>query len=60
MDEADKEIQQNKNKEAVKQDAKGLWESLKSFVVELLDFRADTDREVTIEHIKSDIPFKEY
>ncbi|WP_299767847.1 DUF389 domain-containing protein [uncultured Dokdonia sp.] len=58
MDEADKEIQQNKNKEAVKQDAKGLWESLKSFVVELLDFRADTDREVTIEHIKSDIPFK--
>ncbi|GGG28662.1 DUF389 domain-containing protein [Dokdonia pacifica] len=56
MDEADKEIQQNK--EAVKQDAKGLWESLKSFVLELLDFRADTDREVTIEHIKNDIPFK--
>ncbi len=56
MDEADKEIQQNK--EAVKQDAKGLWQSLKSFVVELLDFRADTDREITIDHIKNDIPFK--
>jgi len=56
MDETDKEIKQNK--EAVKQDAKGLWQSLKSFVIELLDFRADTDREVTIEHIKSDIPFK--
>ncbi len=56
MDEADKEIQQNK--EAVKQDAKGLWQSIKSFLLELLDFRADTDREITIEHIKSDIPFK--
>jgi uncharacterized hydrophobic protein (TIGR00271 family) len=56
MDEADKENQQNK--EAVKQDAKGLWQSLKTFMVELLDFRADTDREVTMEHIKNDIPFK--
>lgn len=56
MDEADKEIKQNK--EAVKQDAKGLWQSLKTFLVELLDFRTDTDREVTIEHIKNDIPFK--
>ena len=56
MDEAEKETKQNK--EAVKQDAKGLWQSLKTFLVELLDFRADTDREVTIEHIKNDIPFK--
>lgn len=56
MDEADKEIKQNK--EAVKQDAKGLWQSLTTFLMELLDFRADTDREVTIEHIKNDIPFK--
>ncbi|MFT5889941.1 MAG: putative hydrophobic protein (TIGR00271 family) [Dokdonia sp.] len=56
MDEADKENQQNK--EAVKQDAKGLWQSLKFFIVELLDFRADTDREATMEHIKNDIPFK--
>nr|MCH9660237.1 DUF389 domain-containing protein [Bacteroidota bacterium] len=56
MEEADKEIAQNK--EAVKQDAKGLWASLKKFLVELLDFRADTDRETTIEAIKNDIPFK--
>jgi len=56
MDEADKEIQQNK--EAVKQDAKGLWESTKVFFIELLDFRADTDRENTIDAIKGDIPFK--
>ena len=56
MDEADKETQQNKD--AVKQDAKGLWQSLKLFIVELLDFRADTDREATMEHIKNDIPFK--
>ena len=46
------------NKEAIKQDAKGLWGSVKSFMVELLDFRADTDRESTIEAIKNDIPFK--
>ncbi len=52
----DQEIQQNK--EAVKKDAQGLFQSLKTFLVELLDFRSDTDREVTIEHIKADIPFK--
>lgn len=50
------EIEQNK--EAVRQDAKGLWRSLKTFFVELLDFRNDTDRETTINAIKSDIPFK--
>ena len=52
----DNDIEQNK--EAIKQDAKGLWESVTSFLVELLDFRADTDRENTIEEIKCDIPFK--
>ena len=52
----DQEIQQNK--EAVKKDAQGLFQSLKTFLVELLDFRSDTDREVTIEHIKNDIPLK--
>ena len=50
------EIQQNK--ETIKEDAKGLWESIKSFMVELLDFRADTDRDNTIEAIKTDVPFK--
>lgn len=46
------------NKKAVRQDAKGLLKSLKLFFIELLDFRADTDREATIEAIKNDVPFK--
>lgn len=56
MENQDQEIEQNK--EAVKKDAQGLFKSLKIFLVELLDFRSDTDREATIEHIKNDIPFK--
>jgi len=52
----DKNIEQNK--QAVKKDAMGLWESLKTFFIELLDFRADTDQESTIEAIKSDISLK--
>ncbi len=56
MSEIEKDTQQSKD--AVRQDAKGLWQSLKIFMVELLDFRADTDREATMEHIKNDIPFK--
>lgn len=47
-----------RSKAAIKQDAKGLFESLKSFLVELLDFRHDTDRDATISAIKADIPFK--
>jgi len=46
------------SKQAVKKDAQGLFASLKFFLSELLDFRQDTDREATIEAIKSDIPFK--
>ena len=46
------------SKKAVKEDAKGLWASLKIFIVELLDFRHDTDREATVAAIKADIPFK--
>jgi uncharacterized hydrophobic protein (TIGR00271 family) len=46
------------SKKAIKEDAKGLWASLKIFIVELLDFRHDTDREATIAAIKADIPFK--
>jgi uncharacterized hydrophobic protein (TIGR00271 family) len=48
----------NESKAAVKADAKGLFESIKIFLVELLDFRHDTDREATISAIKADIPFK--
>ena len=46
------------SKTAVKEGAKGLWIYLKTFIIELLDFRHDTDREVTIVAIKSDISFK--
>lgn len=55
-EEKDKEIEQSK--QAVSRDAKGLVQSLRTFVVELLDFRGDTDRDSTIEAIKNDIPFK--
>jgi len=48
----------DQNKQAVKEDAKGLWQSVKTFMIELLDFRADTDREATIDAIKNDISFK--
>lgn len=47
-----------KSKEAVRKDAQGLWHSIKTFLVELLAFREDTDRDATIEAIKNDIPFK--
>lgn len=46
------------SKQDVQKDAKGLFESIKKFLVELFDFRNDTDRPATIEAIKSDIPFK--
>ncbi|WP_435416620.1 DUF389 domain-containing protein [Polaribacter aestuariivivens] len=43
---------------SVKNEAKGLFESVKKFLMELFDFRDDTDYEATIEAIKADIPFK--
>ncbi|MFD2543682.1 DUF389 domain-containing protein [Lacinutrix gracilariae] len=46
------------SKEAVKKDAKGLWKNIKIFMLELLDFREDTDRDETINAIKGDISFK--
>ncbi len=46
------------SKKAVREDAKGLFDSLKQFLNELLDFRQDTDRDTTIEAIKIDVPFK--
>lgn len=57
-EEEKKEQAVEQSKQAVKEDAKGLWVSLKTFFVELLDFRNDTDRDETIEAIKDDIPFK--
>ena len=54
----DKDKAVEEKKEAVKQDAKGLFTSVKTFLSELLDFRDDTDRDATIAAIKADIPFK--
>ncbi|GAA3564940.1 DUF389 domain-containing protein [Snuella lapsa] len=46
------------SKETIKEEAKGLFQSIRNFLNELLDFRDDTDREATIQAIKNDIPFK--
>ena len=46
------------SKSALKQDVKGLFSSLKLFIIELLDFRHDTAREATISAIKADISTK--
>ena len=54
----EKEKAVEQSKEAVRKDAEGLWQSIKRFLNELLDFREDTDRDATIEAIKNDIPFK--
>ncbi len=48
----------NEPKNNIQKEAKGLFESVKVFIVELFDFRDDTDHEATIEAIKADIPFK--
>ncbi len=49
---------QESSKKNVQKDALGLLESIKIFLVNLFDFRDDTDHEATIEAIKADIPFK--
>ena len=45
-------------KQDFQKEAKGLFYTLKNFLLELFDFREDTDHEATIEAIKTDIPFK--
>lgn len=57
-EEAEKEKAVEISKEAVKEDARGLWQSIRNFFSELLDFREDTDRDATLAAIKGDIPFK--
>lgn len=61
-EEEQKQIDRDKavedKKKAVKEDAQGLFASIKTFLSELLDFREDTDRDETIKAIKVDIPFK--
>lgn len=46
------------NKDAIREDARGLFSKIRKFLIELLDFRSDTDRESTTEAIVKDIPFK--
>ncbi|MGY0393135.1 DUF389 domain-containing protein [Bizionia sp. KMM 8389] len=57
-EEAKKDAAVAESKKAVKKDAKGLFQNVKKFLIELLDFREDTDRDETIEAIKKDISFK--
>tara|TARA_R110002012_G_scaffold17930_5_gene66708 strand:+ start:17274 stop:18761 length:1488 start_codon:yes stop_codon:yes gene_type:complete len=57
-DEAKKDAAVEESKKAVKKDAKGLFQNVKKFLIELLDFREDTDRDETTEAIKKDISFK--
>ncbi len=57
-EEVKKEQAVEQSKDAVKKDAQGLVKSVKVFLSELLDFRDDTDRDVTIDAIKNDISFK--
>lgn len=49
-------VEQSKQK--IQEEALGLWKSSKKFIIDLLDFRDETDRTATIEAIKADIPFK--
>ncbi|WP_439128499.1 DUF389 domain-containing protein [Polaribacter sp.] len=49
---------QEDTKQNVQKDAIGLLDSIKKFLVELFDFRHDTDHEATLDAIKADIPFK--
>ncbi|REH54853.1 putative hydrophobic protein (TIGR00271 family) [Tenacibaculum gallaicum] len=58
MEENKQEAAAEQSKQEIQQDAKGLWEKIKKFILELLDFRDDTDQDATIEAIKSDISFK--
>ncbi|MEE9363183.1 MAG: DUF389 domain-containing protein [Cellulophaga sp.] len=50
--------EENGSGEEVKKDLKGLLESTKLFLSELIDIRTDTDQDATKETIESDISFK--
>ncbi len=55
---AKKGTTESESVDPVKVDAQSLWQNIKTFFTELLDFREDTDREATLSAIKADIPFK--
>ncbi len=46
------------SKQEIAEGARGLFQKLKDFLYELLDFRNDTDQEATINAIKLDVPLK--
>ena len=46
------------HKEAIKVDAKGLFYSIKAFLIDLLDYRSDTDYIATVSAIKNDVSIK--
>lgn len=56
-DPSQKEINVDPN-EDMRDEAQGVWQSIKSFLNDLLDIREDTDRSTTVEAIRKDIPFK--
>ncbi|PWK17532.1 DUF389 domain-containing protein [Xanthomarina spongicola] len=58
IQDAKKDQAVEESKKAVTKDAKGLFQNIKHFLQELLDFREDTDRDETVEAIKKDISFK--
>ncbi len=53
-----KEEAVEQSKQEIQKEVKGLFQSIKKFLIELLDFRDDTDYQATIEAIKADIPLK--
>lgn len=57
-EDAKKNAAVEESKKAVQKDARGLFQNIKKFLIELLDFREDTDRDETIDAIKKDISFK--
>ncbi len=56
IDKKDQEL--NQSKENIRKEARGLWASTKKFMLDLLDFRSDTDRENTTNAIINDIPLE--
>jgi uncharacterized hydrophobic protein (TIGR00271 family) len=46
------------SKEEIVKEAKGLFVSLSNFLIGILSFQKDTDRDATVEAIKNDITFK--
>jgi uncharacterized hydrophobic protein (TIGR00271 family) len=59
----EEDIKKNKDsasdsKQNIQKDAIGLFGSVQAFLIELFDFRHDTDHEATIAAIKADISFK--